>query len=77
MSSADEIFNAAQLLSPHDQWQLVARLWQSLPPEAIEIDERESELLDRRMAELESGKVEAIPGEEVRRYLRSWIQRNG
>jgi putative addiction module component (TIGR02574 family) len=77
MSSSDEIFQAAQLLPPGERWQLVTRLWEALPPEALVLDEAELQLLDKRMAELDSGEVKAIPGEEVRRFLRSWTEREG
>jgi putative addiction module component (TIGR02574 family) len=77
MSSPDEIFHAVQLLAPSEQWQLVSRLWDALPPEAWVPDEAELALLDQRMAEFESGEVQAIPGEEVRRQLRSWQKRDG
>lgn len=78
MSNSDEIFDAVQTLDPSERWQLVSRLWAALPPEAWDgpSDEELAEW-DRRIAEIESGQVEAIPGEQVREYLRSWIDRNG
>jgi putative addiction module component (TIGR02574 family) len=75
--SSSEIFEAAQLLEPLERWELVNRLWQSLPVESLQPDKEELALLDRRLAEIESGEAETVPIDEVRAYLRTWTQRDG
>ena len=74
--SADEIFDAVQRLSPHDQWDLVSRLWEALPPDAWPPPSAEDIAeWDRRMADLESGREQAIPGDQVRQWLRDRVNR--
>ena len=78
MHTSDEIFNAVQLLSPSEQWGLVSRLCAALPQEAIPfVDDETLAEWDRRVAEIESGAAQAIPGEQVREYLRSKIKQYG
>jgi putative addiction module component (TIGR02574 family) len=78
MSTPDEIFDAANLLSPTDKWLLVTRLWATLPPEAWdEPDESEIALFDQRMAEIESGEVETIPWDEVCKQMHTWLSNHG
>lgn len=78
MSTPEEIFAAVQSLDPSDRWQLVTRLWDALPPqETVIVDDATLAEFDRRYAELESGQVEAVPADEVRRLMRSWVNRNG
>jgi putative addiction module component (TIGR02574 family) len=78
MSTVDDIFNAAQSLGLAERWNLVNRLWDSLPTEAWELfDEAEIALLDQRMADVDSGKVETIPWSEARRQMHSWLKHDG
>jgi putative addiction module component (TIGR02574 family) len=77
MSTPDDIFDAVQALSLTERWRLVNRLWEALPDEASELcDPAEIALLDERMAEIESGKVDTVPGEVVKKWLRERIQAN-
>jgi putative addiction module component (TIGR02574 family) len=78
MHTSDEIFNAVQSLSPSEQWGLFSRLWAALPHEATPfVDDDTLAEWDRRIAEMESGAAQAIPGEQVREYLRSKIKQYG
>lgn len=78
MSTVDDIFNAAQSLAPAEQWALVHRLCEAMPGEAWKIfDEAEIAELDRRMEEIESGKIETIPWSEARRQMYARLKRNG
>jgi putative addiction module component (TIGR02574 family) len=78
MSTVDDIFNAAQSLDPADRWALVHRICDSLPDEAWGIfDEAEISLLDQRLADVESGKVETIPWPEARRQIYARLKRDG
>ena len=69
--SPEELFAAAELLPPADKWQLVTKLWASLSPEAWPPPSDEDlAVFDQRMAEIDAGLVDTIPGEEVKRWLR-------
>lgn len=78
MSKLEEIYQAAKALSDDDRWLLTQWLMATFPPGSWDLgpisDEDVAEL-DRRMAELESGAVEAIPGSEVRKRLREWREK--
>lgn len=77
MSETEQnIINAALSLSPSTRAQLADMLWSSLPDELLDLplnDEvraawaREAK---RRMAEIESGEVQLVGGEEVMAQLR-------
>lgn len=78
MSSVDDIFNAAQSLGLAERWNLVNRLWDSLPVEAWELfDEAEIALLDQRVADVDSGKVDTVAWSTARREIYSWLKGNG
>ena len=78
MSTVDDIFNAAQTLGLAERWRLVNRLWDAMPTEAWEIfDEAELALLDQRMADVDSGKVDTISWPEARHEMYSWLKRDG
>jgi putative addiction module component (TIGR02574 family) len=76
MSTPQEILAAIELLAPDEQ-RLVAQQIREAFPLADEWTPDEAELaeLDRRMDELESGKVESIPGPEVMRLLHDRMNR--
>ncbi len=72
--SAEELFAAAESLPPSDKWQLVTKLWASLPPEAWPAPSDEDlAIFDQRMAEVDAGLVATIPGEQVKKWLRDRI----
>jgi len=72
MSGSIDEFDFSQL-SVDERILLAQELWESVHDEAqakpIPADQRAE--LDRRLAELESGEVQGIPWEAVRRQLRS------
>lgn len=57
-------------LSPEDRAELARFLLDSLEHSDVQWKEAWIEELDRRRAELRSGQVKAVPGEEVFRKLR-------
>ncbi|MBA3482664.1 MAG: addiction module protein [Pirellulales bacterium] len=78
MSTPEEIFAAAQSLTPSDQWQLVTRLWNSLPDEAWEEPcQADLDEIQRRSAEFDAGGVATVSRDEVRRRIRERLADNG
>ena len=68
--SARELFEEAMKLDPQERATLVHLLIEALDAEVEEgVDEAWRAEIERRMAELDSGSVEAIPWEEVRARL--------
>ncbi len=76
MSTPQEILAAIESLAP-DQQRFIAQQVSEIYLEADDWTPDEHELveLDQRMADMESGKVESIPGSEVRRMLRERLKR--
>lgn len=73
MSPNLEVLEAEVLqLAPADRSHLLERLIASIDPEVEEAWEREA---DRREAELESGLIEAVPGQEAITRLRAKLRR--
>jgi putative addiction module component (TIGR02574 family) len=66
MSSVDDTFLAASALGTEQKLELIARIWDSIPPASFRPSDRDLEEMKRRCAELDSGAVKAIPWEEVR-----------
>jgi putative addiction module component (TIGR02574 family) len=76
--STEEVFAAAESLAPTDKWVLMTKLWDSLPPEAWPAPRVEDIAeADRRLANLDAGGVQTIPGDQVRQWLRDRINRHG
>ena len=72
LTSFDEILRAALELSPNARAMLAGHLLESLDgPEQTEIDAAWSEEIERRIREVDEGRVKLIPGEEVLAELRS------
>lgn len=71
MSGSIDEFDFSRLSMAERIW-LAQELWESVHDEAqrTPIPAAERAELDRRLAELESGKVQGIPWEAVRRQLR-------
>jgi len=65
MLKTDELLNEALALPVELRAQLVDALLRSLNPAQAEIDESWAAEADRRIAELDAGQAELIPGEEV------------
>ena len=70
MLKTDELLNEAMSLPVELRAQLVDELLKSLNPARAEIDELWAAEAERRVAEIEAGKVDLIPGEEVFAKLR-------
>jgi putative addiction module component (TIGR02574 family) len=68
---ASEVLEKALALSPHDRGLIVSRLMESLDDEPAEegVEASWSDEIKHRVEEIQSGKVEMIPGEEVDRRL--------
>ena len=72
MSTFEEILSAALSLSPGERAMLADHLLQSLDgPDQKRIDALWAEEAERRLREIEEGKVETIDGELVMQRLRS------
>jgi putative addiction module component (TIGR02574 family) len=71
MPSIDDAFSIAQALDPADRIELIARLWETIPPkENWTPSDNDLAEVNRRWAEYEAGKVKAIPWETVRDEIR-------
>lgn len=76
LDSFEEILRAALLLSPNERAMLADHLLASLdPPNQKEIDKAWAEEAERRMREIDEGKVELIDGELVMARLRARFKR--
>jgi putative addiction module component (TIGR02574 family) len=80
MPELDDVFAVARQLTHHDRWLLAHMLWDSLPPthewdagEPIKLSSEDLAEFDRRVSDIESGRVEAIPGNVVREFLRQKV----
>lgn len=72
MNTFEEILGAALALPPGTRAMLAGHLLESLnPPNQKEIDAAWAEEVERRVREIDEGKVETIDGELVMRELRS------
>jgi putative addiction module component (TIGR02574 family) len=70
MSTTDELIDEAKSLPVELRAKLVDELLKSLNPFHAEIDELWRVEAERRVDEIETGKVKVIPGEEVFDKLR-------
>lgn len=70
MLTTDELINEAMSLPVELRAQLVDELLKSLNPSQAEIDELWAIEAEKRVAEIETGKVQLIPGEQVFAELR-------
>jgi len=65
----EQVFNDARGLSPEERWKLVAGLIHELEPgddlPDAEIEKAWDEEISRRLQDIDSGKVKAVPAEEV------------
>ncbi len=75
-TAADNIFEEALSLPADERAGLVEKLLQSLNlPTQAEIDRLWAEEAERRVSQIEAGKVELIPGEQVFARIRAKYQR--
>lgn len=70
MMTADELMSVAESLPLELRTELIERLLSSLNPSRKEIDGLWAEEAERRVRDLKTGKVKAIPGEDVFRDIR-------
>jgi putative addiction module component (TIGR02574 family) len=75
MLKAEELIKEAVSLPIELRARLVDELLKSLNPSQAEIDELWTAEAERRVGEIESGKVKPIPGEQVFRELRERLGR--
>lgn len=75
MLKADELINEAMSLPVELRARLVDELLKSLNPSQAEIDELWAAEAERRVGDIESGKVQPIPGEQVFKELRERLGR--
>ena len=66
-----EIMDVVASLPIDMKLELIDRLLESITPSRKDIDEAWSEEVERRIDEVESGKVKLIPLEEVRERMRN------
>jgi putative addiction module component (TIGR02574 family) len=75
MPSVEEIIRAAESLPVEDRAFVVDQLLRTLNRPDPEIDQKWLEIAQRRLDELRSGKVKAVPGEEVFEKVRQRFAR--
>jgi putative addiction module component (TIGR02574 family) len=68
-ATLEQVVNDARELSPQDQWKLVTHLIHDLDPgenlPEAEIEKAWNDEIARRLDDIDSGRVKAIPAEEV------------
>ncbi|MBN2317000.1 MAG: addiction module protein [Sedimentisphaerales bacterium] len=70
MPKTDELMDEAMSLPVELRAQLIDKLLKSLNPAQAEIDKLWAAEAEKRVADIESGKVQPIPGEEVFNKIR-------
>jgi putative addiction module component (TIGR02574 family) len=75
MLKTEELIQEAISLPVELRARLVDELLRSLNPSQVEIDELWAAEAERRVSEIESGKVKPIPGEQVVEELRKRLGR--
>ena len=66
MSNIDDVLSIAESLAPADRLELIARLWETIPPgEGWKPSDADLAEVKRRWAEYEAGRMEAVPWEDV------------
>ncbi|MEC9386918.1 MAG: addiction module protein [Pseudomonadota bacterium] len=66
-----ELIDEANALPVDERALMIESLLKSLNPIESDVDEKWANVAEKRLAELDSGAVEAIPGEEVFNKIRS------
>ncbi len=75
MISKDELISEAISLPIEIRLQLVEKILESLNPSHKDIDELWAIEAERRVAEIDKGEVETVPGEEVFRKLHDRLKK--
>jgi putative addiction module component (TIGR02574 family) len=74
MTTSNEIIDAAMSLPPEVRAQIAAQLLDSLDPERAEVDAAWAVEIESRIQEIEEGRVELIPHEQVMERARRRLQ---
>jgi putative addiction module component (TIGR02574 family) len=69
----DQILTEAMALDPTERDEVAEALWQTIVPD--ELAPEQAMELRRRLDAMDSGKVQAIPGEQVMQELRQRFKR--
>jgi len=75
MISKDELISEAISLPIEIRLQVVEKILESLNPSQKDIDELWAIEAERRVAEIEKGEVETVPGDEVFRKLHDRLKK--
>jgi len=75
MISKDELISEAISLPIEIRLQVVEKILESLNPSHKDIDELWAIEAERRVAEIEKGEVETVPGDEVFRKLHDRLKK--
>ena len=75
MISKEKLISEAISLPIEIRLQLVERILESLNPSHKDIDELWAIEAERRVAEIEKGEIETVPGEEVFRKLHNRLKK--
>jgi putative addiction module component (TIGR02574 family) len=75
MNKADSLVAEAMSLPVEIRVQLIDRLIQSMNPTRKEIDELWVKEVEKRVEEIESGKVQTVPAAEVFRKIRKRLKK--
>jgi putative addiction module component (TIGR02574 family) len=75
MMSTEELIEEAVSLPVDIRLRLVERLLESLNPTRADVDELWALEAERRVAQIENGGVEAVPGDEVFSKIRDRLTR--
>ncbi len=75
MISKDELMSEAVSLPVEIRVQLVEKLLESLNPSHKDVDELWATEVERRIAEIDSGEVKTVQGDDVFRNLRDRLKK--
>ena len=73
MMTKDQILTEAMALDPRERDEVAESLWQCIAPGELSGDQVAE--LRRRVDDMDSGRVQPIPGEQVMKELRERFQR--
>lgn len=75
MHGMKEIIQEAESLPVEERAKVIDSLLRTLNPPSAEIDAEWTEVAKRRLAELRSGRVKAVPGEDVFSKIRGHFEK--
>jgi putative addiction module component (TIGR02574 family) len=74
MTNANEILEAAMSLPPEARAQIADQLLASLDPAQAEVDAAWEPEIERRVREIEEGRVQLVPHDEVMSHVRDHLR---